>query len=126
MSKPSHPKVIDLAKVVERRDTENAVAAIRTELERPKTPVPEEELALLQKAALGATGQSRTCRYLLFLLVGAKEPTSFEGEGLLELRSLDRKLADAYLKVLDWWRGPTLSDQPLYDVLRKIEDAFQE
>lgn len=126
MSKPSHPKVIDLAKAVERRETEKALAAIHSELVRPKTPVPEEELALLQKAALGDTGQSRTCRYLLCLLVGAREPTGFEGEGLLELRSLDRKLADAYLKVLDWWLGPTLSDQPLYDVLRKIEDAFRE
>ena len=40
------------------------------------------------------------------------------------MRTLDRKLADAFLKVLDWWHGPTKTDKPLYDILRQIEAAF--
>ena len=89
-----------------------------------QTFVPQDELDLLCKAALGVTGQSRTCRYLLFLLVGTEEPTGLQGEGLVEMRAIDRKLADAFLRVVEWWRGPTASATPLYDVLRAIEDRF--
>jgi len=115
---------LDMTAEFEKRETAKAVAAVRAELGRPQTPVPQEELDLLEKVSLGDTGQSRTCRYLLCLLVGAEDPTGFKGEGLLEMRTLDRKLADAYLKVLDWWRGPTKSDAPFYDVLRKLEAAY--
>lgn len=126
MPKPSDPKVIrlDANKEHARRETEKAVSALRAELNRPQTPVPQDELDSLYEVALGDTGQSRTCRYLLCLLVGADDPTGFKGEGLLEMRTLDRKLANAFLKVLDWWRGPTKSDQPFYDILRKLETAF--
>lgn len=126
MPKPSNPKLIrlDANKEHARRETEKAVSALRAELNRPQTPVPQKELDSLCKAALGDTGQSRTCRYLLWLLVGADDPTGFKGDGLLEMRNLDRKFADAFLKVLEWWRGPTKSDQPLYDILRKLETAF--
>ncbi len=94
-------------------------------LRRPRTPVPQAELDLLEQVALGDTGQSRSVRHLLFLLPGAADPTGFRGDGLLELRPLDRALADAFLKVLDWWRGPTRSDEPLYAVLRRIEAALE-
>lgn len=97
---------------------------VNAELSRPQTPVPHADLDLLEQVALGNTGQSRSVRHLLFLLPGAADPTGFRGDGLLELRPLDRALADAFLKVLDWWRGPTRSDQPLYSTLGRIEAAF--
>ncbi len=112
------------AEAAAERQTATAIAAVHAELTRPRMPVPEAELDLLSKAALGDTGQSRTCRYLLCLLAGADDPTGFKGAGLLEMRTLDRNLADAYLRVLDWWRGPTKSDESLYAVLRRIEEAF--
>lgn len=102
----------------------SALSILRAALGRPLTPVPQEELDLLADAALGDTGQSRTCRYLLFLLPGQNDPTGFEGQGLLEMRTLDRALVDAFLTVLNWWRGPTKSDLPLYEVLQRIENAF--
>ena len=117
---------IDLAKDYARRETEKAVDRISAELNRPQTPVPQDELDLLCKVALGDTGQSRSSRRLLFLLPGADDPTGFKGEGLLELRALDRKLSEALLTVLAWWRGPTKSDEPLYAVLQKLEEAFQK
>ena len=46
------------------------------------------------------------------------------GEAALELRALDQKLADVFLKILDWWRGPTQSDEPLFTLLGKLEDQF--
>lgn len=103
-----------------------ALAQLKAALRQPVPPVPQAEIDLLAEVARGDTGQSRTCRYLLALLVGAKDPTVFEGQGLLEMRTLDRKLADAFLKILDWWRGPTKSDQPLYDALKTIEARFQQ
>ncbi len=123
------PKIIrvhDFAEAHAKRRTDEAVEAIHEKLSRPSAPLPEAELQTLLKAALGDTGQSRTCRYLLYLLVGAEDPTGFKGEGLLEMRTLDRKLADTFLTVLNWWRGPTQSDQPLYDILQRLEDAFSK
>lgn len=117
-------KVIDLRAATERRDTERVAALIRAELNRPRTPVPQAELDFLEQVALGDTGQSRSVRYLLFLLPGYQDPTGFRGHGLLEMRPLDRKLAEAFLKVLAWWRGPTESDEPLYGALSRIEAAF--
>jgi hypothetical protein len=124
--KPAPGKIIrlDRAEQIEKRETAKTVAAIRSELDRPQTPAPYAALELLEKAALGNTGQSRSCRYLLFLLPGAEDPTGFKGEGLLEMRTLDRALADAFLEVINWWRGPTESDELLYAVLQRIEKAF--
>lgn len=124
---PEHPpasKVIDLGETLARHTGEETAAQIRAALSRPQTPVPQAELDLLERVALGDTGQSRSVRYLLFLLPGAQDPAGFKGEGLLELRALDRALADAFLKVLDWWRGPTRSDEPLHRALARIEAAF--
>jgi len=101
-----------------------ALAKLKAVLRRPLPAVPQAELDLLANVARGDTGQSRTSRYLLFLLVGAKDPTGFEGEGLLEMRTLDSRLADAFLKIADWWRGPTKSDQPLYVILADLEKRF--
>ena len=128
MLKPTDPKIIriDPAEDNARREAEEAAHALLSEFSRPQTPVPEAELARLCEVALGDTGQSRICRYLLFLLPGLPDPTGFKGEGLLELRALDRKLSEAFLTVLAWWRGPTKSDQPLYDVLRKMEERLKE
>lgn len=44
-------------------------------------------------------------------------------QGLREMRMLDRKLSDAFLKVLDWWRERE-TDQPLYDILAELERDF--
>lgn len=121
---PAAGKVIDLDATLPKNATEEVAALVRAEIRLPQTPVPQAELDLLEDVALGNTGQSRSVRYLLFLLPGAADPTGFKGEGLLEMRPLDRRLAEAFLKVLDWWRGPTKSDQPLYDVLRKLEMQF--
>lgn len=96
---------------------------LQQELARSRAPQPNDELQLLLQAARGNSGQSQICRYLLFLLVGSPEPTDFSGEGLREMRMLDRKLSDAFLKVLDWWREGE-SDQPLYDVLAEVEKQF--
>ena len=122
------PKIIriDPAEDNARREAEEVAKRLLAEFSRPQTPVPQAELDLLCEAALGDTGQSRTCRYLLFLLPGLPDPTDFKGEGLLEMRTLDRKLADSFLKALDWWRGPTKNDEPLYAILRKLEKAFQK
>jgi hypothetical protein len=118
--------VIHLNEGRETRGAEKATAALRAELNQTRTlgSVPQAELELLGNEALGDTGQSRSVRYLLFLLTGADDPTGFAGEGLLEMRPLDRKLADAFLKILEWWCGPTKSDQPLYDVLQMLEKQF--
>ena len=122
--RPVAAKVIDLNKALARQTDEETAALIRASLSRPETPVPQAELDLLERVALGSTGQSRSVRYLLFLLPGAENPAGFKGEGLLELRALDRSLSDAFLKILDWWRGPTKSDTPLYQALERIEAAF--
>ena len=121
-NEPKSPKLIDLEETLARHRAEAAAALIQAEFSRPLPPVPEAELDLLEKIALGDTGQSRSVRHLLFLLPGAQ--ASFPGDGLLELRALDRKLSDAFLKVLDWWRGPTQSDEPLYRVLKRLEAEF--
>jgi len=117
-------RVIDLGETTARKDTKRIAALIGAELNRPQTPVPQAELDLLEHVALDNTGQSRSVRYLLFLLPGAADPTGFKGDGLLELRVLDLALVDAFLNVLDRWRGPTRSDQPLYLALGRIEGAF--
>ena len=128
MREPTDPKIIriDLAEDNARREAEEAAHTLLSEVSRPQAPVPEAELARLCEVALGDTGQSRSCRYLLFLLPGLPDPTGFQGEGLLELRALDRKLSEALLTVLAWWRGPTKSDEPLYAVLQKLEETFQK
>ena len=112
---------IEAAEGFARRETDRTVAALASELNRPAILVPQSDLDLLRRAALGNTDQSRACRYLLFLLAGLPEPGGSTGQGLIELRILDRKLADTFLEVLYWWRGPTKSDQPLYDVLEEVE-----
>jgi hypothetical protein len=101
--------------------SDSPVEALFRELNRPLMPTPLEALARLEMVAVRDTGQSRVVRYLLFLLVGVREPTGFEGEGLLELRALDRNLSDAYLLVAAWWRGPIKCDDSLYAVLRNVE-----
>ena len=117
-------KIIELGEATERRETEKVAALVRAELNRPRTPVPQAELDLLEQVALGDTGQSRSVRYLLFLLPGYEDPTGFRGDGLLEMRPMDRELTEAFLKVFAWWRGPTESDKPLYSALSRIEAAF--
>ena len=99
------------------------VARLTAILGTPAPPLPQRELDLLAEAALGNTRQSRICQFLLFALAGEKDPSGFEGQGFLELRALDRSLSDAFLTVLHWWRGPTQSDQPLYDVLQRLRNS---
>ena len=103
-----------------------ALEELRTAIGRRELPVPHQELQLLSAVALGDTGQSRSCRHLLLLLVGCPDERHFPGDGLRELRALDRELADAFLTVLNWWRGPVRSDEPATAVLRKILSVYQE
>lgn len=99
------------------------IAHLTAILGAPAPPLPQRELDILAEAALGNTRQSRICQFLIFSLVGEKDPSGFEGHGFLELRALDRSLSDAFLTVLHWWRGPTQNDQPLYDVLQRLRNS---
>lgn len=91
---------------------------------RPPPPVPEAALTLLFDAACGASGGSQAARSFLFWLAGRPDPTGYEGIGGLELRRMDRAHKAAALELLDWWAGPTQSDQPLYEVLSKLSSGF--
>lgn len=99
------------------------IAHLTAALGKPAPPLPQCELDLLAEAAFGNTRQSRICQFLLFTLAGEEDPSGFEGQGFLELRAMDRSLSDAFLTVLHWWRGPTQSDQPLYDVLQRLRNS---
>jgi hypothetical protein len=87
-------------------------------------PCPLNALQLLYEASCGSTGGRQAARNLLFWLVGKGDPTGYVGCGGIELRRLDRQLTTAALEVLAWWAGPTESDQPVYDVLRKLSVRF--
>ncbi len=128
MSDSNDPKIIriDPAGDNAQQEAQETLEKLLASFHLPPTPLPQAELELLKRVALGETGQSRSVRYLLFLLSGAKEPGGFAGNGLLELRALDAQLAEAFLKIIDWWRGPTKTDAPLYEVLDTIEGTFRK
>ena len=85
---PTDPKIIYInpAEDNARREAEKAAHALLSEFRRPQTPVPEAELARLCEVALGDTGQSRSCHYLLFLLPGADDTTEGARSGLSDYR----------------------------------------
>ena len=87
-------------------------------------PVPEEALRLLHETAQHDTGGSQAARYFLFWLAGEPDPTGFQGDGGLELRRLDKARREAALQILTWWGGPTRSDEPLYLVLRALQEQW--
>jgi len=91
---------------------------------RPPSPPPTEALNLLFEAARHDTDGSQAARNFLFWLAGLPDPTGFDGEGGLELRRLDGEHKAAALEVLAWWAGPTQSDQPLHEILRKLTGRF--
>jgi hypothetical protein len=106
-------------------DADAALGELKRVLRMPLPPVPEESLRLLYEAACMDTGGSQAARNFLFWLAGQPDPTGFVGYGGLELRRLDRPLKSAALEVLAWWTGPTKSDQPLYELLRKLRARFE-
>jgi len=105
-------------------ETAAVVAELKRILRMPATPVPEESISLLYEAACQDTGGSQAARNFLFWLVGQSDPTGYVGDGGLELRRLDGQLKKAALQVLEWWAGPTKSDQPIYDILAKLDQYF--
>jgi hypothetical protein len=105
-------------------ETNVALAELVRVLRMPPAPVPQEALDLLYEAACHDTGGSQAARNFLFWLAGQPDPTGFIGHGGVELRRLDRQLKTAALQAVEWWAGPTESDQPLYDVLSKLRDRF--
>lgn len=128
MPDPSDSKIIRIDPAEDRAhlEAENAAQKLYATFSRPLPTLPQAELHRLCEVALGDTGQSRSVRYLLFLLPGDPSPDGCAGQGLLEMRAIDTDLCSAYLKVLEWWRGPTASDEPLYEILRKIESHHRE
>jgi hypothetical protein len=105
-------------------DQDAALAELKRVLRMPRPPVPDDSLHMLYEAACMDTGGSQAARNFLFWLAGQPDPTGFEGCGGIELRRLDYQLKAAALEVLQWWAGPTKSDEPLYDILRKLTDRF--
>lgn len=92
---------------------------------QPPPPPPTAALDLLFETACHDTGGSQAARNFLFWLAGQPDPTGFQGDGGLELRRLDGERRQAALDVLAWWGGPTKSDEPLYDLLRKLRSRFE-
>ena len=105
-------------------ETEAAVAELKRVLRMPRPPVPEESLCLLYEAACQDTGGSQAARNFLFWLAGQPDPTGYRGDGGIELRRFDRQLKEAALQVIEWWAGPTKSDNPLYEVLSQLRARF--
>jgi hypothetical protein len=109
-------------------DDEAERAATLAELKhlfrRPTAPVPTESLQRLFDAACQDTGGSQAARNFLFWLAGQPDPTGYTGHGGIELRRLDGQLKESALQVLTWWSGPTKSDQPLYEILRRLNSRF--
>ena len=100
------------------------LAELRKLICLPIPPVPEESLRALHEAACSDTGGSQAARSFLFWLAGQPDPTGYRGSGGLELRRLDHRLRSAALEVLNWWTGPTKSDEPLYHILRDLDVRF--
>jgi len=105
-------------------DQDAALAELKRVLRKPQKSVPEESLRLLYEASCLDTGGGQASRNFLFWLAGQPDPTGFVGDGGIELRRLDRRLKTAAFDVLQWWTGPTKSDEPLYDLLRKLRERF--
>ena len=99
------------------------LARLRKAIRSPSPP-PIKALSLLFEVAGRDTGGSQAARNFLFWLAGLPDPTGYQGEGGLELRRLDGEHKLAALEVLFWWAGPTQSDQPLYEILRKLSIRF--
>jgi hypothetical protein len=104
--------------------TDSALAELERALRMPLPAVPEESLRFLYEAACQDSGGSQAARNFLFWLAGQPDPTGFVGDGGIELRRLDEQRKKAALQVVEWWAGPTKSDQPLYDILRKLRARF--
>lgn len=100
------------------------LAELRRLICLPMPPVPEGSLRALHEAACSDTGGSQATRSFLFWLAGQPDPTGYRGSGGLELRRLDHQLRAAALDVLNWWTGPTRSDEPLYSILHDLEVRF--
>jgi len=107
-----------------RAERDSALAELQQALRTPLQRVPEDSLRLLYEAACLDTGGSQAARNFLFWLAGEPDPTGFVGDGGLELRRLDGQLKKAALQVIEWWAGPTKSDQPLYDILGELRRCF--
>jgi hypothetical protein len=107
-------------------ETQAAIAELKRMLRMPVPPVPEESLRVLYEAACQDTGGSQAARSFLFWLTGQTDPTGYVGDGGLELRRFDHQLKTAALQVLEWWAGPTKSDEPLYDLLHKLQSRFTD
>ncbi len=88
------------------------------------TPVPGESLYLLFETACGTTAASQAARSFLFWLIGQNDPNGCKSLGGIELRRLDYRRRQAALKVLAWWTNGTQNDQPLYDVVEKLDRGF--
>ena|SRR6185312_10717641 len=110
---------------VSQAEKDVVLAELKQVLRMPHPPVPEESLRVLYEAACMHTGGSQAARNFLFWLAGQPDPTGFSGCGGIELRRLDYQLKAAAFEVLQWWAGPTKSDEPLYAVLRKLRDRFE-
>jgi hypothetical protein len=108
-----------------RTEKDAALVELKRALRMPRPPVPDESLRLLHDAACMDTGGSQAARNFLFWLAGQPDPTGFKGCGGIELRRLDHQLKAAAFEVLQWWAGPTKSDEPLYLVLRSLHDRFE-
>ena len=102
----------------------SGLAELRRLVSLPLPPVPEGSLRALHEAACSDTGGSQAARSFLFWLAGQADPTGYRGSGGLELRRLDHQLRSAALDVLNWWTGPTKSDEQLYQILQDLERRF--
>jgi len=105
-------------------ETEAALAELTRALRMPPPVAPEAALNMLYEAACQDSGGSQAARNFLFWLAGQPDPTGFVGDGGIELRRLDGQLKKAAFQAIEWWAGPTQSDQPLYDVLGKLRRRF--
>lgn len=72
MPDPADPKIIhiDPAEDNARREAEEIAAALLATFRRPQPPVPQAEIDILGRVAMGDTGQSRSCRYLRIRYTG--------------------------------------------------------
>ena len=63
-------------------------------------------------------------RAFLFWLGGLPNPTGFFGEGGLELRRFDPRHINAAVEVFTWWISGVERDDPLFDILDRLERQF--
>jgi len=103
---------------------EAVLEEVKRVLRIPPVPVPVEALDLLWEAACADTGTSQAVRYYLFWLAGLPDPTGHQGAGGLELRRADHRVRLAALEVFRWWLGPARNDQPLLQLLSKLQACF--